>query len=226
MADRDGSEEAAATAATAAATAPVVATAAAEPVGRTEPAPSPPGRIRRWWRRWWRRYWRGGAAALVALAGLALLAFGPAGLAVGARDYTQQRAQAAAAAEPQPGVEVRDGPISFVVHTIQCGSAERGDGQRCQVTVEARNDGGEELTVPGAAQRLHGSEGARHSPAADQPGEPFGTLRAGQAATAMIRFELPAHSRPTYVEVHATAYTRGQAVAITGGPLPLLAADD
>lgn len=192
-----------------------------EPAEPAEPGPAG-GRIGRWWR----RYWRGGAAALVALAGLALLAFGPAGLAVGARDYTQQRVQAAAAAAPQPGMAVRDGPISFVVHTVHCGSDGPGEGRRCEVTVEARNNGGEELTVPGSAQRLHGSEGARHIPAADQPGEPFGTLRAGQAATAAIRFELPAQSRPTHVEVHATPYTRGQAVAIPGGPLPLLAGND
>jgi len=79
--------------------------------------------------------------------------------------------------------------------------------------------------VPGPAQRLRGSEGARHAPVRGQP-EPFGTLAPGQAATGRIRFDLPTHSTVTHVEVHATAYTRGRAVALPGGPLPLPVSPD
>jgi hypothetical protein len=174
---------------------------------------------------WWRQHWREAAPALAALAGLMLLTLAPAGLALGAHDFLQRQERSAAAGAHQPGSAVRDGPASFVVHTVHCGAADGSgarNGQLCVATVEARNDGDSELTIPGTAQRLHGSRGARHVPVADQP-KPFGTLRPGEAATATIRFDLPPHSTVTFVEVHATAYTRGQAVAIAGGPLPLLA---
>lgn len=179
--------------------------------------------------RWWRRYWRNGAATLVALAGFGLVALGPAGIAAGLRDHTQRQAEAAAAAQPYLGMEVRDGPVSFVVHRIQCGMAEAGDettnGQRCEVTVGARNDGTEEVTVPGTEQLLRATAGARHRPTDGEP-EPFGTIAPGEAATATIAFDLPPRSVATHVEVHASPYTRGQAVAIGGPPLPLLSASD
>ncbi|MPZ28320.1 MAG: DUF4352 domain-containing protein [Micromonosporaceae bacterium] len=175
---------------------------------------------------WWRRYWRDGAATLVALAALALIAFGPAGVALGVHDYQQKRTAGTAAAAHLPGEEVRDGPVSFVVHVVHCGKSRNGSvyGQRCEITVAARNDGSDEVTIPGPAQRLHGSEGARHNPVAVEP-EPFGTLRPGEAATATIAFDVPPHSRVTHVEVHADGYSRGQAVRLLGPPLPLPADD-
>lgn len=172
------------------------------------------------------RYWRGGAAALVGLAGLALIAFGPAGIALGTRDLAQRQAQAAATAGHPLGREVRDGPVSFVVHQVNCGKLETGSrsrfGQLCEVTVEARNDGTEEVTVPGVAQRLRSSEGARHAPIARPGSNPFGTLAPGQAATATVRFDLPAQATATHVEVHASPYTRGQPVVIGGAVVPLV----
>lgn len=170
---------------------------------------------------WWRRHWRAGAATLTALAGLALLAFGPAGIAREIHDYAQRRAAAAVESAHLPGTEVRDGPVSFVVHMIHCGRVKKSlYGQRCEVTVGARNDGPGQVTIPGAAQRLHGSEGARHNPVGDDP-EPFGTLRPGQAATGTVRFDVPPHSTITHAEVHSGDYTRGQAVRLLGPPLPL-----
>jgi Domain of unknown function (DUF4352) len=175
----------------------------------------------------WRRYWRAGAAALTACAGFGLLTAGPAGLAIGVRDYQQRQAEAAFAAEHQLGTEVRDGPVAFVVHNVSCGPAksETMNGQLCEVTIGARNDGAEEITVPGGAQMLHGTGGARLRPFGGD-GKPFGTLEPGQAATATIAFDIPAASVVNHVEVHATSYSRGQAVAIDGRPLPLLTAGD
>lgn len=176
---------------------------------------------------WWRRHWRAGAAMLTALAGFAGLTAGPAGLALGVRDYAQRQAEAAKAAQHQLGTEVRDGPVTFVVHKIHCGPAEAEtvNGQLCEVTIGARNDGTEEITVPGMAQLLYGSGGARLRPALDDP-EPFGTIGPGGAATATIAFDVPSRSVISHVEVHASSYTRGQPVVIDGRPLPLLAATD
>lgn len=195
-------------------------TAESEPAVSTEPAPPDAPA-------WWRRHWRAGAAALTALAGLALLAFGPAGIARGVHDYTQRRAAAALESAHLTGTEVRDGPVSFVVHMIHCGEGGKGSvyGQRCEITVGARNDGPATVTIPGPAQRLHGSEGARHNPVGNDPA-PFGTLRPGQAATATIEFDVPLHSTVTHVEVHAGDYSRGQAVLLLGPPLPLPGAAD
>lgn len=174
-----------------------------------------------------RRYLRAGAAALTALAGFGLLTAGPAGLALGVRDYARRHAEAALAAQHQLGTEVRDGPVAFIVHNIFCGPApeETVNGQLCEVTVGARNGGTTQITVPGGAQLLHGTGGARLHPI---PGDetPFGTMAPGQAATATIAFDIPAGSVVSHVEVHATPYSRGQPVVVDGRPLPLLAAGD
>lgn len=188
-----------------------------EPSGPEPPEPGPPEPAPPWWR----RHWRAGAAALTALAGLAVLAFGPAGIAQSVHDYAQRRAAAAIASAHLVGTEVRDGPVAFIVHMVRCGEVtESAFGRQCEITVAARNDGPAEVTIPGAAQRLHGSEGARHNPVEGDP-EPFGTLRPGQAATGTVRFDVPPHSTVTHVEVHSGDYTRGQAVRLLGPPLPL-----
>ncbi|HEY8475038.1 MAG TPA: DUF4352 domain-containing protein [Natronosporangium sp.] len=166
------------------------------------------------------------AAALAGLAGLGVLTMTPAGLALGFREYLHRQTEAALAAQHQVGTEVRDGPVVFTVHNIFCGpEPETENGQLCQVTIAARNEGTEEITVPGNAQLLYGSKGARLRPV---PGdeEPFGKLAPGQTATATIPYDIPAASKVTHVEVHATAYTRGQPVYIDGRPLPLLAVAD
>jgi hypothetical protein len=172
---------------------------------------------------WWRGRWRAGAAALTALAGLGLVAFGPAGVVMGVRDVTQRQA-AAAASRYQVGTEVRDGPVAFVVHEVQCGAAPElaTQGQLCLVTVAARNDGDERLKVPRSAQVLHGADRARHWPTGGDP-TPFGSLKPGETATAVLVFDLPPASVPTHVEVHADAYSAGQVVAVDR-PLPLLSA--
>jgi uncharacterized protein DUF4352 len=176
---------------------------------------------------WWDRYWRPVAAAATALAGFALVALGPAGFALGVRDQLQRRTEAVQTAQLKIGTEVRDGPITFVVHSVHCGAAEEEtlNGQLCEVTIGVRNDGPEELAVPGPAQVLYGSAGARLRPV---PGdsEPFGKIGPGQAATATIPYDVPSTSVITHVEVHATSYTEGQAIALGGPPLPLLPATD
>jgi hypothetical protein len=176
---------------------------------------------------WWHRYWRPVAAGLVALAALSLLAAGPAALALGVRDELRRQDAAAEAARHRLGTEVRDGPATFVVHSVHCGAAEgeTTNGQLCEVTIGVRNDGPEELAVPGLAQMLYAAAGARLRPATEEP-EPFGKIGPGQAATATIPFDVPSQSVITHVEVHATPYTRGQAIALDGPPLPLLSAPD
>jgi hypothetical protein len=170
------------------------------------------------------RWWRSGAAALVGLIGLGLVTVGPAGVAAGVRDYAQRPA---AAGQHLLGTEVRDGPVTFVVHQIQCGAAEdeTTNGKLCEVTIGARNDGDEEVTVPGTEQLLHGTKGARHRSVTVEL-EAFGTIGPGEAATATIAFDLPPSSVATHVEVHATPYTPGQLIAIDSPPLPLLSARD
>jgi hypothetical protein len=176
---------------------------------------------------WWRRHGRATAAALAALAGLALLTLGPAGVALGLRDHAQRQAEAARAAQHQLGTEVRDGPVTFIVHNIHCGPAEAEtvNGQLCEITVGARNDGAEKIPVPVGVQVLYGTGGARLRPVPEES-TPFGTLEPGEAATATIAFDIPARSVVSHVEVHATPYTRGQVVIIDSRPLPLLAAHD
>lgn len=189
---------------------------------RVRPEIHRPGTARRRVRPWFHRHWRGTAAVTAAFVGLSMLTLAPAGAAVGVNGLAQQQARQSTAELPQIGAEVRDGPVTFVVHLLRCGADPDGTrhGQLCAVTIGARNDGLEDVTVPGTRVALVGSKGAHHLPAGDDP-EPFGTLAPGEAATAKLRYDLPLGWRAHQVLVHADPYSPGQAVAIGGPPLPL-----
>jgi hypothetical protein len=155
------------------------------------------------------RLGRAVGASLIALLGLAFLAVGPTAVAVGWHGYLEIRAAEELAAQPVAGTEVRDGPVSFVVHEISCKTDEAWsvNGRVCEVRVTARNHGQEAVTIPSAAQGLLGPEGLRHLPVSDP--EPFGTLRQGDEETAVIEFDVPPHALITHVAVHADAYSEG-----------------
>jgi hypothetical protein len=163
---------------------------------------------------------------LVALAGLALVALGPAALVVAWRDHAAHLERAQAQETYRVGDPVSDGPVTFVVHEVRCGAApeeETTHGQLCEVTLGARNDGEEAVRIPGGAQILRGSLGARHQPT--RAGATLlGTLEPRQAATAVLQYDLPLHSTVTHVEVRADTYSRGIPVAV-GAPYPLVAGD-
>lgn len=156
-----------------------------------------------------------------AVAGLSVLTLGPVVVAWGVWSYLRPASPNEVAA-PQPiGVEVRDGQVAFVVHLVRCGPSARAvHGQRCEVVVGARNDGNHPVRVPAGAQLLLTDTGARHLPVPEEERLPFGTLVPGEAATAILTFDLPTESRPLAVQVHTDPYTEGQAVRI-GTPLPL-----
>lgn len=162
---------------------------------------------------------RRAVTALVGLAGLAVLALGPTGLALGWHEQAQRADREAP--EHLLGAEVRDGPATFVVHEVRCGDGEDTvHGQRCLATVAVRNDGDARLTIPGQAQVLHGPDGVRHLPVDGNP-MPFGVLPPGESATTVIEFDLPSHAMVTHVGVHADVYSEGVPVSLGGPPLPL-----
>jgi hypothetical protein len=171
------------------------------------------------------RFGRASAAGLVALTGLAMITLGPAAIAIGW--HTQNQIRIAQETTRNPiGTEVREGPATFVVHEVRCGADDDTvHGQRCTAEVTVRNDGAEELTVPGIAQVLQGPDGVRYLPVLADP-EPFGTLEPGEDATATFRYDLPPHGRVTHVRVHSDVYSRGEAVTIGGPPLPLVPPTD
>ncbi len=166
------------------------------------------------------RFGRASAAGLVALTGLAAITLGPAAIAIGWHAQHQIRIAEEATRNPI-GTEVREGTATFVVHEVRCGANDDTvHGQRCTTEITVRNDGEEELTIPGTAQVLHGPDGVRYLPVLDDP-EPFGTLEPGEDATATFEYDLPPHGRVTHVGVHFDVYSRGEAVTIGGPPLPL-----
>jgi hypothetical protein len=170
----------------------------------------------------WNQYWRIGAAGLVALAGLSLIAFAPAGLALGVQQYTELQDSGERLARQQLGAEVKDSEVGFVVHHIRCGPAsppEATHGRLCEVLIGVRNHGRQPVTVPGNRQLLAGPEGLRHLPVPGDP-EPFGTLAPGAAATAVLTYDLPEHAELTHVQVHGRAHSDGEAVGLSGPPLP------
>lgn len=153
---------------------------------------------------------RGGLLALVAVTGLALLTLGPAGIALLVRDY----ATGEPTAGHRIGEPVQDGPVTFLVHQVRCGPHEESvNGRLCEVTLGARNDGKREVTVPSTAQSLLVSPGARHLPTRAGTDQ-FGTLAPGEAATAVIRFDLPADAEITQLRLRADTYSRGVPVAV------------
>jgi hypothetical protein len=160
------------------------------------------------------------ATLLAGLTGLVVLTLGPGAIALGWHAYAQHQA-AASASRHLLGGETPDGPAVFVVREIRCGEADGSvHGQRCVVTVVARNNGDRALTIPGIAQMLHGPDGVRHLPVPGDPA-PFGTLAPGESATAAIEYDLPVHAEITHVGVRADAYSRGQAIHVSGRLLPL-----
>ena len=162
------------------------------------------------------RFTRASAASLMALAGLVLMVVGPTATALGWHEYVRIRTATTDTSHPL-GAEVRDGPVTFVVHEVRCRTTDEGgslNGKRCEVTVTARNDGEEPVTIPGSAQMLHSPEGVRHLPTSGP--RPFGTLAPGQDARAMIKFDVPARVEVTHVGVHADPYSEGAEVRLAG----------
>lgn len=187
---------------------------AVPPAGRGRPRAGLARRLRRTTMTW-----------LVALVGLGILVLGPALVAGGWYVFAREQAD-----RPEPyhlGQEVRSDTAVFVVHEVRCGKAEEDtrNGRRCEVTVTARNEGEEDLTIPGDALMLHGPEGVRYLQY-DPESEPFGTLSPGQQRAALIQFDIPPQVPVTHVGVRADRYGRDTAVAIDGEPLPLRSPSD
>jgi hypothetical protein len=171
------------------------------------------------------RFGRAGAASLVALLGLAVIVLGPTALALGWHTHNESQAELEAERNPV-GSQVREGSATFVVEEVRCGAHDDTvHGQRCEVEIHVRNDGGEELTVPGIAQVLVGPEGVRYLPVTGDE-EPFGTLQSGEWGEALLEYDLPPHARVTHVSVHQDIYSEGDTVALGGPPLPLVPVTD
>lgn len=167
--------------------------------------------------------WNGksGLAGLTGLVGLVLVTVGPAAAAASWYGHSH-RAEPERTAAHYLGLPVREGQLEFVVHEIRCGAHEQAtQGRLCRVMIGARNQGEQAVTVPGTAQHLRSAEGARHQPM-DQSTDSFGTLEPGEAAVAVLDFDLPLQTSITQVEVHSDVYSRGVPVDLDGPPLPLL----
>jgi hypothetical protein len=168
---------------------------------------------------------RAAAASLVGLVGLAVIVLGPTALALSW--HTHNEIQAAQEASRNPvGSEVREGSATFVVEEVRCGADDDTvHGQRCEVEIHVRNDGDEELTVPGIAQVLVGPEGVRYLPVTGDE-EPFGILEPGEWGEALLEYDIPPHARVTHVGVHEDMYSEGETVSLGGPPLPLVPVTD
>jgi hypothetical protein len=166
------------------------------------------------------RFGRASAATAVGLLGLAVILLGPAAVAIGW--HTQHQIRTAHETTRNPlGTPVTDGPATFLVEEVRCGADDDTvHGQRCLVEITARNDGDDPLAIPGIAQVLIGPGGVRYLPENSAP-EPFGTLAAGESATAVLAYDLPPHARVTHVGVHADPYSAGERVWLAGTPQPL-----
>lgn len=174
-----------------------------------------------WAGRWWHRRGPETASRTAAVAGLSALLVAPVLLALVVWSYLQPAQTVQVDSPYLVGSEVRDGPVTFVVHLVRCGETpEAVHGQRCEVVVGARNHGSHPVTIPALAQTLLADTGAQHRPAVGEQPKPFGTLAPGEAAAAELTFDLPATSQVTAVRVHAGPYTEGQAVKVDH-PLPL-----
>lgn len=168
------------------------------------------------------RVLRPAAVAAAALVGLAALTLGPTGLLLLWQARVEHQRAEAAATATYVGSPVRDGPVTFVVHELRCGSDDATTfGRRCEVTLGVRNDGTHPVTVPAEAQWLLVAEGARHQ-AINVDDIPLDELGPGQSATAVLVFDLPRHATVTHLEVHADAYSHGVPVDVAGQSLPLL----
>lgn len=157
-----------------------------------------------------------------ALAGLAAMALGPAGIVLLWREQGERQEAAVAAVAHYVGTPVRDGSVTFVVHELRCGSDRESPAKRrCEVTLGARNEGSQKVEVPAAAQWLRVAEGARHQ-AVNLDERMLGELAPGKSATAVLVFELPRHATVTHLEVRADPYSPGTPVDVAEQWLPLL----
>lgn len=146
---------------------------------------------------------------IVALAGLGLLALGPGAVVLSWRAYEELRA-----VTHTTDRVVHDGSVTFELHKVQCGADDGSvNGQVCEVTIAARNDGADEISVPGRAQMLAVAEGARHPPA-DPDSTPFGELAPREAATAVMRYDIPKGVTVTRIEVRSDMYSEGVPIPI------------
>lgn len=164
-----------------------------------------------------RRYVQAAAATLVALAALALVSLGPSGVILLWRAYGEL--QADAGARTGIGEPVRDGTVTFVLHEVRCGpDGGAVNGQVCEVTIAARNDGTGNIAVPARAQMLEVSKGARHLPSNSDSAQ-FGELAPQETTTTVIRYDIPDDATPTHIEVRGHTYSRGTPIPI-GTPYP------
>lgn len=146
----------------------------------------------------------------VALAGLGLLALGPGAMVLLWRAYDGLRA-----VTDTTSSVVRDGAVTFELHTVRCNPDDTSlNGQVCEVTIAARNNGTEEISVPGRAQMLCVREGARHLPT-DPDSTPFGELAPREAVTAVMRYDIPAGATVTQIEVRSGVYSDGVPIPIS-----------
>lgn len=172
---------------------------------------------------WWRRNRRTGLTGLIALVGLSAVTLGPAAavtLLATQVDQPEEPTQVNRIGQPVPS-----GPVTFIVHEVRCGPDEQRaeHGRLCEVTLGVRNEGTSDITVPSLAQSLHVVEGARHQPIEDGTGD-LETLAPAEAASVILRYDLPLGTTISHLEVRPDTYAQGQPVAV-GVPYPLLTPD-
>lgn len=145
----------------------------------------------------------------VALAGLGLISLGPGAVVLLWRAYNELRV-----VTHTDDQVVRDGTVTFELHKVQCGTDDDSvNGQVCEVTIAARNDGADEVSVPAQAQMLCVEKGARHLPADPDP-EAFDELGPQEATTAVMRYDIPEGATVTRIEVRSDLYSEGVPIPV------------
>jgi hypothetical protein len=128
------------------------------------------------------------------------------------------------------GTAVRDGKFEFTVSKVQCGVPSVGpaalgqnaQGQYCLVTVKVSNIGDKPQTLDSSSQYGYDPAGRKLSPddAAGLYANPAGggaflnEINPGNAATAVLVFDIPKDGKLTRLELHDSPFSGGVSVKV------------
>jgi hypothetical protein len=138
------------------------------------------------------------------------------------------RKPAKVAAVGRIGTTVRDGRLEFVVRSVQCGvgqigpdyADERAHGQFCLVSLTVKNIGDQPRTLPDAAQKGFGTNGARYGASTsaalytnDSEAQTWLTaINPGGELTGTIVYDLPRGIELARLELHDSPSSAGVTV--------------
>jgi Domain of unknown function (DUF4352) len=149
-----------------------------------------------------------------------------------AQKATTEKPAPPPAAPKAPGIgkSVRDGKFEFTVSKVQCGVRQVGgeygvkaDGQFCLVTVKVENTGDEAQLLDSSSQfgydaagrKLSADGGAGIYANPGGGGAFLNEINPGNAASAVIVFDIPRTAKLVRLELHASPFSGGVEVTLT-----------